>query len=60
MTILGVEVAMNEQLMGAELIVAGDLNVDLERTDGQGKYEEITSAVPISVNYQRIDCILSP
>ena len=34
MTIQGVEVAMNERLMGAELIVVGDLNVDLERKDG--------------------------
>ena len=39
------EAAMAERPRGAELIVAGDFNVDLENTGGRGRYEEITAAV---------------
>ena len=40
-----VEAAMVDCRRGAELIFAGDLNVDLERISGQGPDEEITVAV---------------
>ena len=44
-TIRGVETAMAERLRGTELIVAGDLNVDIERTVGRGQDEDIATAV---------------
>ena len=44
-TIRYVEAAMVDRPRGAELIFAGDLNVDLERTSGQGLDEEIAVAV---------------
>ena len=45
MTIRDVEVAINEQARGAELIAAGYLNVDLERTDERVRDEKILAAV---------------
>ena len=45
MKIWDVEETMNEQPKGADLIVKGDLNVDLERTDGQGQHEDIVVVV---------------
>ena len=44
-TIQDVETAMNERQRGTELIVAGDLNADLERTAGQGLDKEIEVVV---------------
>ena len=40
-----VEVAMAEKLRGIDLIVAVDLNVDLEKSGGWGRNEEIAAAV---------------
>ena len=40
-----VKAAMAERTRGTELIVAEDLNVDLESTGGRGQDEEITAAV---------------
>ena len=39
MTIPDVETAINEQSRGADLIVTGDFNADLERTGGRGQDE---------------------
>ena len=36
---------MTEQPRGTELIVAGDFNVDLEKTDSRGRDKEIEAAV---------------
>ena len=36
---------MSEMLRGAEMIVAGDFNVDLEGTDIQGRDEEIVAPI---------------
>ena len=47
-TIRGVETAMAEWLRGAELIVTGDLNVDMERAGGRGRDEEIAAAVAMA------------
>ena len=44
-TILDVEAAMAERLMGKELIFAGKFNVDLEKTGGWGRDKEIAAAV---------------
>ena len=44
-TIRDVEAEMGEQPRGAELIVAGDLNADLERTGGRGRDKDITAVV---------------
>ena len=44
-TIRDVEAAMNERPGGAELIFAGDLNINLERTERRGRDEEIAAAV---------------
>ena len=38
-TILDVKAVMSKLLRGTDLIVAGDLNIDLERTGGQGQYK---------------------
>ena len=45
MTIQEVEAVMTEILRGAELIIAGDFNVDLEGMDGRGRDEEITAGI---------------
>ena len=34
---------MNEQSRGTELIAAGDLNANMERTEGQGQDKKVTS-----------------
>ena len=34
-----VKAVMSKLLRGTDLIVAGDLNIDLERTGGQGRYK---------------------
>ena len=44
-TIRDVEVAMAERPMGTELIVAGNLNVDLDKAGVQGWDEEIMATV---------------
>ena len=36
---------MAERMRGAELIVTGDLNVDMERAGGRGRNKEIAAAV---------------
>ena len=43
-----VDAAMAEWLRGTELIVMGELNVDLKNTGGQERYEEIAAAVKTS------------
>ena len=43
--IRGVEAAMAEIQRESELIVAGDFNIDMEGTDGQGQDEEIVEAI---------------
>ena len=40
---------MAERPRGMELIVAGDLNVDLEKAGGQGQDEEIATSVATEV-----------
>ena len=40
---------MAERPRGMELIVAGDLNVDLEKAGGQGQDEEIATSVATAV-----------
>ena len=40
-----VEAEMNNQTREAEMIFLGEINVDLERMDGQGWDEYITAAV---------------
>ena len=42
-TIRDVEADMSERLMVTELVVPGDLNVNLERTGGWGRYEDIAT-----------------
>ena len=44
-TIRDVEADMSERLMGTELVVPGDLNVNLERTGGWGQDKEIATVV---------------
>ena len=44
-TIREVESAMAEQPRGADIIVAGDLNIDLYRTVGRGWDEEIAAVL---------------
>ena len=44
-TIRDVEVALSEWPRETDMIVAGDLNVDLERPGGRGRDEEITAVV---------------
>ena len=44
-TIRDVKAAMTEKTRGTELIVAGDLIVELVKTGSRGKEEEITAAV---------------
>ena len=39
---------MAELLRGTGLIVAGDLNLDLDKASGQGRYEEITVVVAMA------------
>ena len=39
---------MREQPRGAELIVVGDFNIDLERTGGQGRDKEIAAVVDMA------------
>ena len=43
-TIWYVEATIAERPMGTDLIFVGDLNVDLERMGGRGRYEEIAAA----------------
>ena len=40
-----VKAKMSERLWGVELIAAGDLNIDLERTGGWGRDKEIATVV---------------
>ena len=47
-TIQDVEVAIAERPRGTELIVGGDLNVDLEKASGRGQDEEIAMAVALA------------
>ena len=44
-TIRYVEASMVGQPMGADMVVVGDFNVDLERTGGRGRNEEIAAVV---------------
>ena len=44
-TIRDVEAKMREQPRGTELIVAGELNADLESTGGRGRDKDITAVV---------------
>ena len=45
MTIESVIVALKDCLQGAELLVAGDLNVNLAEPEGDRREEEISSAM---------------
>ena len=47
-TIRDMEAAIMERPRGAELIVAGDFSVDLEKTCGQGRDEKIAAAVAMA------------
>ena len=44
-TVRDVEAAMSERPRGTELIVAGDFNVDLDKTGGRGRDKEIAATV---------------
>ena len=54
-TIQDVEAKISEWMRGAELILAGDLNVDMERMGGQGRDKEIAVAL-VMVG---LECILA-